>query len=354
MNPLAALAAGATAVAGPVAVMRALTDAGIDIPDRAVAAYITAADQAPCPIRWTLIAAVGHRETNHGRYGDRHLDPASGRIEPELTNWVGAAGPMQFIPSTWARHGRDGDHDGHVDVQDIDDAAAGAAAYLCSLNAHTDPTAALNAYNSGDPTGRAGGRETAAYTPAVLDYANQLDQAIANAAQEAAAAPAERSVLAAVDRGLVAAWETAGRAVCGPDTPTACHAWQRADHAAFSTGPAAVAPPPAPRRLDRPDRLDPTFGAALDQLIADAPGRITITSGWRSLEQQTELWEASDKTGRWVAPPGRSNHERGLAADLDYATPAVEAWAHTNAARYRLTFPMPWEPWHIEPQGAAS
>jgi membrane-bound lytic murein transglycosylase B len=38
---------------------------------------------------------------------------------------------MQFIPSTWARWATDGDGDGDEDPQNLYDAAAAAAAYLC-------------------------------------------------------------------------------------------------------------------------------------------------------------------------------------------------------------------------------
>ena len=45
-----------------------------------------------------------------------------------------AVGPMQFIPSTWAVVGVDGDDDGTRDPQDVDDAALATAVYLCSGN----------------------------------------------------------------------------------------------------------------------------------------------------------------------------------------------------------------------------
>lgn len=41
-------------------------------------------------------------------------------------------GPLQFIPTTWAVVGVDADGDGRSDPQDIDDAAASAASYLCA------------------------------------------------------------------------------------------------------------------------------------------------------------------------------------------------------------------------------
>ena len=60
-------------------------------------------------------------------------------------------GPLQFIPSTWETFARDGDGDGAADPQDLDDAAAAAAAYLCGTGQDltTGPgwSAAVYAYN---------------------------------------------------------------------------------------------------------------------------------------------------------------------------------------------------------------
>lgn len=87
---------------------------------------------------------------------------------------------------------------------------------------------------------------------------------------------------------------------------------------------------------------------------------IGITSGFRSPERQAQLWAAAlEKYGdpeiadNWVARPGKSNHGRGIAADLSFGNPAARKWAHANAARFGLTFPMSWEPWHIEPIGGS-
>lgn len=101
------------------------------------------------------------------------------------------------------------------------------------------------------------------------------------------------------------------------------------------------------------------FQQALQSFLAASGGKIKVTSGKRSTQRQSQLWEqALKKYGspaaarKWVAPPGRSKHEIGLAADLRFATPAERAWAHSNAARFGLTFPLGNEPWHIEPLGA--
>lgn len=47
-----------------------------------------------------------------------------------VTSYAGAQGPMQFLPSTWRRYGVDGNGDGIKDINNVEDAIFGAAAYL--------------------------------------------------------------------------------------------------------------------------------------------------------------------------------------------------------------------------------
>jgi hypothetical protein len=94
--------------------------------------------------------------------------------------------------------------------------------------------------------------------------------------------------------------------------------------------------------------LNAGFMGQLAQLIAAVPG-ISITSGFRSHDEQADLY--ARKPGL-AAPPGHSNHEFGLAADLAFATPQARAQAHALAGQYGLRFPMSYEPWHVEPVGA--
>lgn len=106
------------------------------------------------------------------------------------------------------------------------------------------------------------------------------------------------------------------------------------------------------------DGVDEWFRTALERMIADAPGGVSITSGYRSPEHQQRLWDAAvarygseQAASHWVARPGRSNHQHGVAVDLHFSTNEVREWFHANVSRYGLAFPMDHEPWHIEPYG---
>lgn len=115
----------------------------------------------------------------------------------------------------------------------------------------------------------------------------------------------------------------------------------------------------------RPDSfsgMDPRFSGALQQLFAAAPpdiqAQLRVSSGYRSPERQSQLYDAAlakygspEAARRWVAPPGRSNHNHGYAADLKYLSPDAMKWAHANAGQFGLAFPLGNENWHIELAG---
>ena len=150
------------------------------IPAAALAAYqraaqvIDTADKS-CHVDWTLIAAIGRVESDHGRYGNNTLtdagvskpgiygipldgsngtskidDSDAGQLDDDPV-FDRAVGPMQFIPSTWSVVGVDGDGDGVRNPQDIDDAALATAVYLCSgdedLSTGAGQRAAVYRYN---------------------------------------------------------------------------------------------------------------------------------------------------------------------------------------------------------------
>ncbi|GAB2769251.1 hypothetical protein GCM10027020_23010 [Nocardioides salsibiostraticola] len=153
------------------------------LPDIAKAAYQRAArsiekSRPGCNLPWTLLAGIGRVESDHGRYGGSVLgvdgyprprirgvalngvgpvaairDSDNGKLDGDKV-WDRAVGPMQFIPTTWAVSGRDGDGDGVSDPNDIDDAALAAAGYLCPASGSIDSEAAKRtavfSYNRSD------------------------------------------------------------------------------------------------------------------------------------------------------------------------------------------------------------
>lgn len=101
--------------------------------------------------------------------------------------------------------------------------------------------------------------------------------------------------------------------------------------------------------------LDQQFAENLQKLIKAVPG-LTITSGFRTYADQARLY--AEKGPGWAAPPGRSNHEKGLAADLAYnGSGRLPAWIHEKGREFGIGFPLanrarnP-EAWHAEPLGA--
>jgi hypothetical protein len=105
-----------------------------DVPADLLLTYQVSSQQCP-GLPWPVVAAIGKAETDHNR--------APGTSE------AGAVGPMQFLPSTWEEFGADGDGDGVADIEDEDDAIAGAVRLLC-VSGGDDPTTlqqAILAYN---------------------------------------------------------------------------------------------------------------------------------------------------------------------------------------------------------------
>ena len=180
-------AAGGTAAVRPAV----LPSNPWSVPDVLLAAYRQAVAGAPpaCHLPVSLLAAIGQVES--GSLAGRSLDAAHRSVPPVLgpvldgvgtaaisdtdggrldgnSHWDRAVGPMQFIPGTWAAFGVDGDGDRRADPQNVYDAAASAAGYLCAggrdLALPPDLRSAILAYNH--PT---------AYLATVLAWQQRFD-----------------------------------------------------------------------------------------------------------------------------------------------------------------------------------
>jgi membrane-bound lytic murein transglycosylase B len=152
----------------------------LGIPVVALQAYgyaeaVTARTTPKCHLTWTTLAGIGKIESDHGR-GNGSVLQDDGRSAPPIIGppldgqnnrqsiadtdqgsmdndrtWDRAVGPMQFLPATWRQYGLDADADGVIDINDIDDAALSAAAFLCEggrdLSTLEGWNAAVHAYN---------------------------------------------------------------------------------------------------------------------------------------------------------------------------------------------------------------
>ena len=122
---------------------------------------------------------------------------------------------------------------------------------------------------------------------------------------------------------------------------------------------------------------------ALSALISRLKGETVIlpVSGWRSAEEQSDIWESSLRengpvfTQKYVARPGCSEHQTGLAIDLGIAGPDLDMLCpefpetgiagafRSLAAEYGFVERYPagkeqvtgiaYEPWHFRYVGAA-
>ncbi|HEX5493490.1 MAG TPA: lytic transglycosylase domain-containing protein [Mycobacteriales bacterium] len=180
--PPAAPALPRSSIPPPTApIVAALGASGI--PEVALRAYVHAAQSVAvsdpsCRLDWSVLAAIGRVESNHGRFGGaqlradgsttrpilgipldgrpgvaRILDTDDGAFDGDVT-YDRAVGPMQFLPSTWHFVAADGNGDGAADPNNIFDATLGAARYLCAGGADLGNRAALTAailrYNHSD------------------------------------------------------------------------------------------------------------------------------------------------------------------------------------------------------------
>lgn len=128
---------------------------GIVLQAYKLAANRIGAESPQCKLPWFLLAGIGRIESNHAsngsvdQYGttinpiagpvlDGSLagnavirDTDGGRIDGD-SGHDRAMGPMQFIPSTWAAWGSDGNGDGKADPNNVFDATYSAGRYLCA------------------------------------------------------------------------------------------------------------------------------------------------------------------------------------------------------------------------------
>ncbi|WP_084428762.1 lytic transglycosylase domain-containing protein [Kibdelosporangium aridum] len=186
-QPVAETIPQATAGVDPLIAWANQVSAATGIPARALRSYgnaelVLRSTTPACRLSWATLAGIGRIESNHGQFAGAQLGadgrPSKPIIGVPLDGSVGvqhisdtdggrydgdatldrAVGPMQFIPSTWAKWASDGNGDGRGDPQQIDDAALAAARYLCvggrDMGSPSGWWAGVLSYNNSVPYGQ--------------------------------------------------------------------------------------------------------------------------------------------------------------------------------------------------------
>jgi len=264
---------------------------------------------------------------------------------------------------------------------------------------HGDPRLALSAYNSGPGGVESRGQiehypETQAYVRNVMALEHQYSKL--GIGEGVASKVPPPTVAALPGMAPAGALGPVGRPGLSPMAlqeiskvgPLSAHAagivQQRQEEQQSATGPGGPTgaqpdlkpsdtPPPATDAMT--DGGTPAVGGLnaefarrfklLQHAVKQAGGDLYIYSGGRDAKQQAGLYQAALKkygsesaARKWVAPPGKSNHDThaGLKYGLGDGAVASDlrgdlAMAHKLAAKYGLMFPLSNEAWHIELAG---
>lgn len=238
-------------------------------------------------------------------------DTEGGRLDRDTT-WDRAVGPMQFIPTTWAQHGTDGNSDGIADPQNMFDSAASAAGKLCadagnlSLQSPAGKQATILSYNRAQW-----------YVDKVLAAEAQI------IAAQAAAGPSITIVGNSGPISLVTVGGITVAAELGPYLEQALAA-ARADGVVLGGGG-----------------------------FRDSQGQIKVRKNNCGTSYYAIYEMPSGQCTPPTAKPGTSQHEKGLAVDFancnDHST-ACYQWLDANAGQFGL-INYPKESWHWSTTG---
>lgn len=313
------------------------------------------------------VAVIYHTENA----GYREPPPPYGTGKPWPTSSAGARGPMQFLPGTFRAYQNSNPANQPGDVLDLIDATYATARYLADVGAKAgtplgDPSSpslkpslvnAFASYHSGPAFKTLGSYGRKYVTDAYKEYQRLQNESIA----DATVAPLE--------------CEPNPEFQLASDAQT--KGYPNSDHlqcaAGTDLGVFKTAKGNTVRICDvRGFTVNASISGQVNALLATAPPELELksTSGFRSLEKQTQLRKAHCGPTRYdiyerpsgqcsppTAKPGESEHEQGLAIDIasngrlirSRNSPAFR-WLDANAATYGL-YNLPSEPWHWSTSG---
>ncbi|MGV9705114.1 lytic transglycosylase domain-containing protein [Streptomyces sp. NPDC003483] len=233
-----------------------------------------------CNLPWELLAAIGKVESGQARGGrvDANGTTFSPILGPKLDGngfaliadtdhgafdgdsaYDRAVGPMQFIPSTWAWAGRDGNGDGKKDPNNVYDAALAAGHYLCrsdrDLSVQAQMNAAILSYNN-----------STAYLNTVLSWLEYYRKGTHEVPDGTGTLPSHSSGDSSPSG--------AGPSPSAPSTPESTPSGTPKPGNGGSTGPSTGPTAPA-----TPSTPPPTPTETVDHLEDAGSGKLTATAG---------------------------------------------------------------------------
>ncbi|MGC0346526.1 hypothetical protein RKD34_002106 [Streptomyces sp. SAI-218] len=255
-----------------------------------------------CNLPWQLLAAIGQVESGQARGGRVDADgtTTSKILGPQLdgngfalikdtdngaydgdTAYDSAVGPMQFIPSTWAWAGRDGNGDGVKDPNNIYDAALATGHYLCryswDLSDSADLDRAILSYNP-----------SRHYVNTVLSWLEYFRKGTHEIPDGTGTLPGNRS-----DGGSGSTTSPSS-----PSTPSAPHTPRPTTPGSPSTTPPSTTPPPSGTPTTPPSTpVTPT--QSVDHLEDSGTAKLTAMAGDAFSEKIST--KAENAAGKGVA-----------------------------------------------------
>ncbi|MFE9371487.1 lytic transglycosylase domain-containing protein [Streptomyces sp. NPDC006711] len=330
-----------------------------------------------CHLPWQLLGGIGKVESGHANGGrvdanGTTLTPILGPVLDgvgfaNITDTDGGAydgdkvhdravGPMQFIPSTWATAGRDGNGDGVNDPNNVYDAALATGYYLCAngrdLAVKADLDKAILSYN-----------QSQEYLTTVTTWFDFYRRGTREVPDGAGSLPGRRSDQTTTKQPPATPKAPPKGHASQPSSPPASKPSTKPDPA--PTTPARPTPPPAkpggdtkptpvpfPKTLEDAGTKELTapagagFAAHPTALVKDASGKamagvsvrfeIAGDTDTRFAGGATTATVATEADGRAVAPVLEAGEKTGtftVRATIVTSAPAAVEWKATVLAR---------------------
>ncbi|MFJ9101226.1 lytic transglycosylase domain-containing protein [Streptomyces sp. NPDC102405] len=259
-----------------------------------------------CNLPWQLLAAIGQVESGQARGGRVDADgtTTSKILGPQLDGngfalikdtdngaydgnsaYDSAVGPMQFIPSTWAWAGRDGNGDGVKDPNNVYDASLAAGHYLCrngwDLSTDGDLNKAILSYNNSQ-----------AYLNTVLSWLEYYRKGTYEVPDGTGTIPGNRSDGSSGNGGT-------GGSYSSPSSPSTPHPSKPSTPDSPNPTPPSTTPPASGTPTPPAPSTPPTPTQSVDHLEDSGTAKLTAMAGDAFTEQIST--KAENAAGKGVA-----------------------------------------------------